>query len=208
MIFECNDLQRALESPELMPEARKHAEGCERCREELAVWNTLSAAAVQLHQEWESPALWPRIESDLRQAQRRPFAVWSWAFATAALMIATVALFQLGSNWQVPSRQTVTQGRTDLLTAETLRELKQSEAAYVRTIEKLNAAAGPALEQSSSPLASVYREKLLLLDSAIAELKANAEGNPYNAYLQTQLASMYREKQSTLEAWLKDAKSN
>ena len=56
------------------------------------------------------------------------------------------------------------------------------------------------------PLAAAYREKLALLDSAIADLDATLQDNRYNAYLQTQLASLHREKQKTLEEWLKDAK--
>jgi len=62
------------------------------------------------------------------------------------------------------------------------------------------------LEQSPSPLAAAYREKLLLLDSSIEELKVNIASNRYNAYLQTQLASLYREKQKTLQDWLENAK--
>jgi hypothetical protein len=68
--------------------------------------------------------------------------------------------------------------------------------------------AGKSIEQSPSPLAGAYREKLLLLDSAIADLKANIETNRYNVYLQNQLASLYREKQKTLQEWLENAKHN
>jgi hypothetical protein len=48
----------------------------------------------------------------------------------------------------------------------------------------------------------------VLLDSAIADLRANVENNRYNVYLQTQLASLYREKQKTLQEWLENAKRN
>jgi hypothetical protein len=54
----------------------------------------------------------------------------------------------------------------------------------------------------------MYREKLSLLDSAIADLKAGVAGNRYNAYLQMQLATLYQEKQKTLEEWLENAKHN
>ena len=62
--------------------------------------------------------------------------------------------------------------------------------------------------KSSSPLAAAYREKLLLLDSEIADLNANVDTNRYNTYLQNQLASLYREKQQTFQEWLKNAKHN
>jgi hypothetical protein len=68
--------------------------------------------------------------------------------------------------------------------------------------------AAQTLEPSPTPLAAAYREKLLVLDSEIAELKAAAANNRYNAYLQTQLAGLYREKQKTLQEWLQNAKHN
>jgi hypothetical protein len=43
-----------------------------------------------------------------------------------------------------------------------------------------------------------YREKLMVLDSAIGELRAQAGENPSNAHLRYQLLAMYREKQDTL----------
>ena len=64
------------------------------------------------------------------------------------------------------------------------------------------------LRASPTPLAAAYREKLALLDSAIADLKANVENNRYNVYLQNQLASLYREKQKTLQEWLENANRN
>jgi hypothetical protein len=123
-----------------------------------------------------------------------------WVLAAAAV-VALAAV--LSRPWE--ARRTEP---TDFLTEEALRSVQQAEGAYARSIEKLSAVAGPGLEQSPSPLAAAYREKLVLLDSAIADLKANVESNRYNVYLQTQLASLYREKQKTLEEWLQNAKQN
>jgi hypothetical protein len=63
-------------------------------------------------------------------------------------------------------------------------------------------------KQSPTPLAASYREKLVVLDSAIADLKDNVAGNQYNVYLQNQLALLYREKQKTLQEWLENEKGN
>ena len=57
-------------------------------------------------------------------------------------------------------------------------------------------------------MAAAYREKLTLLDSGIAELKATVESNRYNTYLRTELASLYRQKQQTLQEWLQNANHN
>ena len=96
----------------------------------------------------------------------------------------------------------------DFLTEETLRQVQQAEAAYAQSIDRLSKVAGASLEQSPTPLAAAYREKLTVLDSAIADLKANIAANRYNVYLQNQLASLYREKQNTLQEWLQNAKRN
>ena len=61
MIFQCDDLERALRSPELMPDARAHAETCERAGRSCTCGRRSRGVAPQLHQEWESPGLWTRI---------------------------------------------------------------------------------------------------------------------------------------------------
>ncbi len=199
MIFQCSDLDRALEHPELMPDARAHAARCPQCSEQLYLWAEISRLGSQLHREWESPELWPRIEARLIPAARKRMApaTWRWAMAAAAVVLLAVALFR---PWRPQSR--------DFLTEEALDQVQRAEAAYAQSIEKLSRVAGPGLEKSPAPLASAYREKLLLLDSEIAEIKAAAENNRYNAYVQTQLASLYREKQKTLQEWLDYAKRN
>jgi len=73
---------------------------------------------------------------------------------------------------------------------------------------RLSALVGPGIDRSPSPLAAVYREKLVLLDSAIADLKATADRNRHNAYLRTELASLYGEKEKTLLEWMNYAKRN
>lgn len=201
MIFQCNDLERALRSPELIPDARAHAERCEQCREQLYLWSELSRLAPQLHEEWESPSLWPRIQADLAAAAppRKVIPMWRWALAAAAVVTLAVTLLM---PWR-PRHAAVSS-----LTEDALREVQTAESAYARSIDKLSAVAGQSLEQSPTPLAAAYREKLVLLDSAIADLKASIETNRYNVYLQTQLASLYREKQKTLQEWLDNAKKN
>jgi hypothetical protein len=201
MIFQCHDLERALGSPELMPDARAHAERCDECRRQLYLWSEIARLAPSLHEDWESPSLWPGIRSGLAAAAppSRRLPVWRWSMAAAALVTVAVALVQ---PWRGKP-----QGR-EFLTDDALHEVQQAESAYARSIEKLSKVAGAGFEQSPSPLADTYREKLALLDSAIADLKANLENNRYNVYLQNQLASLYREKQKTLQEWLENAKHN
>jgi hypothetical protein len=164
----------------------------------------LERLARDLHVEWDSPELWPRIRRTLEGERTLPRAnrTWRLAAAVAALVVLTVALPQM-----IPTRPP-SPPDTGFLTRETLREVERAEAAYARSIEKLSAVSGLSLEKSATPLAAAYREKLAVLDSAIAELKVQMDANRYNNYLRNQLASLYREKQATLEEWLKNAKDN
>jgi hypothetical protein len=198
LILECKDLERALRTPELMPDMRAHAERCVDCRQQLHLWGEISRVAPQLHEEWDSPFLWQRIRANLAaEAPRpRPF-YWRWILAGVLVVAVAAVLLQ-------PKRP----ASRDLLTEHALTDVQQAEAVYVRSIEKLSAVAAKNLDQSSSPVAAAYREKLQVLDSAIAEIRTNVESNQYNTYLRTELASLYRQKQATLQEWLQNANSD
>ena len=201
MTLECGDLERALRTPELMPEMRAHAEGCAACREQLYLWNEISRLAPGLHEEWDSPFLWPRIAAGLATETPRPRAPWwRWALAAAAVIVLAAVLAQP----MLQSWRSARPADRQLLTERAFEEAQAAESAYARSIEKLSAVAAPNLE-GSTPVAAAYREKLALLDSGIAELKATVEGNRYNTYLQMELASLYRQKQQTLQEWIKNA---
>jgi hypothetical protein len=206
MILQCNDLERALRNPELMPEMRAHAQQCQACSRQLYLWSEISRVAPELHQEWDSPTLWPRIRATVETETLSPKAppAWRWVLALAAVALLAVSLLQ---PWR-SNRRLVNPPSGDLLTESALQEVRQTEAAYTRSIAKLSALAASGLQQSPSPLAAAYREKLLLLDSAIADLQANLESNRYNTYLETELASLYKAKQTTLQDWIQNANRN
>ena len=86
-----------------------------------------------------------------------------------------------------------------LLKSGALKEVESAESAYEHAIDKLALQAKPQLENPTTPLLASYHEKLLVLDSAIADLRAQAGMNPSNAQLRYQLLAMYQEKQHTLE---------
>jgi hypothetical protein len=86
-----------------------------------------------------------------------------------------------------------------LLTERALRDVEGAETAYTQSIDALAKLAGARLEDPASPLLSSYREKLVVLDAAIAECRAQIARNRFNAHLRRELLSIYREKQRTLE---------
>jgi anti-sigma factor RsiW len=211
----CADLQAALrgDDPELTEAFARHAEGCPDCRLELALWKEISAAAPSLRKSWASPELEGRIRADLRaeaRAKRRIAPVlWLPLAAAAALVLALGARSWLNPGLRPERREAATAPIVDeaqqrLLTEQALSEVEHAEDAYARSIDALSKLAEPRLRDADSSVLANYREKLLLLDAAIADCRAQAERNRFNAHLRLELLSIYQEKQRTLESLLKE----
>jgi hypothetical protein len=214
----CNDRERIFldGTPEEWAALAAHAAACAACGEEIRAWTNLSVAASELHREWDSTALWPRIEEALKQQSpsndswlHRIFGWWNlglvqWQVAAAALLLVTLTGSAI---WFVTHQRTGRIAHNEaLLKDSAVREVERSETAYERAIDKLDAQARPQLQNSGAPLMANYREKLLVLDSAISDLKSQAGINPANGHLRRQLLAMYQEKQDTLEEILEAKK--
>jgi hypothetical protein len=208
MKFECGDLERAFANPDLMTEAREHLRHCAACRNEYRIWQEISTAAKQLHHAWDSPDLWLRIRRSFEQERplpKRRWAQWAaWTLAAAAAIVVVLAVLgwpQLTS-FKAPANraQPTTASERDFLTEQALRNVEKNEAAYRHSIEELSRLAQPRLEiQTVSPLLASYRERLLMLDSAIQETRSNVAQNRFNVRLQRELADLYLDKQQTLQ---------
>jgi len=200
MKFECKDLERALQVPELLPDAREHAKTCEACRRELWLWGEMSTAAPSLREEWDTPDLWPKIRQALAAQQKaaKPGAVdWRIIAGIAALLVVGASAFVLTR--PRPTSPAAQQQDADFLTEQALKEVEQTEAAYRASIDKLSRLAQPRLVQSDDPATVADREQLLVLDSEITNVRATVSHNRFNARLQTELAVLYRQKQDTLK---------
>ena len=217
MTFTCADLDEALrdQEPEALEAARAHAQTCAPCRESLEIWGEITTAAPGLRQSWESPGLWPRIHQALAvESQRRPAREgrWSWprwrTAAAAAGLVATVGTWLVFRGLTPSPVPAPSSGPEDpqrrLLSERALREVERSEAEYVASIERLARVAEPLLENPSSPLLASYREKVQLLDAAIADCRAEIDRNRFNAHLRRELLSIYQEKQRTLRALMEE----
>lgn len=166
----------------------------------------LTAAARTLHREWDSPELWPAIARAIEESEshqrstsgRRPWIPWA---AAAALVIATAATIVVLRDGLVPETTVVETGGEGerLLSDEALSELEQAEVRYIAAIEALAAKVAPAANAPASPLEANLRERLLIIDGAIAECRAEIERNRFNAHLRRQLLTIYQEKRQTLE---------
>ena len=209
----CNDRERIFEdgAPAEWAGLEAHAAACPLCAEELRAWKSLSVAAKELRDYSDGPSFWPRIERALaeqavRNGQRVEGKSWlsflaslSLAWQTA-LAGALVLVLTISGTWIYIHRMDGT-GDNDksLLKSSALKEVESAESAYERAISKLARETKPQLENPTTPLLANYHEKLLVLDSAIADLRAQAGMNPSNAQLRYQLLAMYQEKQHTLE---------
>jgi hypothetical protein len=211
MNITCSDRDRILEdgTPAEWAALEAHAASCPVCAEEVRAWRSLSVAAEELRDYSDSPSFWPRIaralaqEAAQRAGLRRWFSFlpnislgWQTALAGALILILTVS-----AAWLYIIREPIAPRDNDksLLKSGTLKEVESAETAYERAIDKLAVEAKPQLDNPATPLLANYHEKLLVLDTAIADLRAQAGLNPSNAQLRYQLLAMYQEKQRTLE---------
>jgi hypothetical protein len=218
MNIECKDRDRIFTdgTPAEWAALDQHSLECPACAEELRSWKALSAAAQELRDYTDSPSLWPRIERALAEQAAAKERGWSWlnfgfnvhlgwqvAAAAAMVVILTVgSVWVYRQRWDRGAGPEI--GDKSLLRSSALAEVERSQEAYERAIDKLAAEAKPQIDNPTTPLQQSYREKLLVLDSAIDDLRAQAGLNPSNAHLRQQLLAMYQEKQQTLEDILEE----
>ncbi len=199
--IDCGDRERILreQDPEMLEALDRHAATCAECGEELRLLREIFVAAREMHKEWETPHLWPRIEEALTAPSpwRALFSPWiAWpAFATLAVLVGVLFLYRAPVTVPTDARR--------LLTEQALREVESSEAAYTASIDKLAALASPKIDRKT-PLMASYREKLLLLDAAIADCRAQIAQNRGNPQVRQELLAMYQDKQRTLEAVIRE----
>ncbi|MFY9552556.1 MAG: hypothetical protein WAU32_15525 [Thermoanaerobaculia bacterium] len=219
----CRDLEKALRgnAPELFAAFEEHAESCPACGRELEEWTQISGGAAALKKRWAAPGLWPAIHQALaEQSQRRPetpeagTSVYRlWARLLPGIAIASLFVIATAGLWVFRNsrgREPLTQWQTTknpLLTERAVDEVETAERQYLASIQKLSRLAEPRLASARSPVMLNYREKLALLDSAIADLRSGIEQNRFNTHLRRELLAMYREKQQTLQNLMKEVQS-
>jgi hypothetical protein len=182
-------------SPLAMETAARHAEHCDACAEKLAGWNEIAATAQSMRATWENDLLWPRIERAIR-AERRKSPRWLWQVAAAIVLVVG-----LGATMFYALRNQTRDAAfdRDILRISALDEVERAERSHIAAIDKLENLAEPKLDEAATPLMVSYKEKLMLLDDAIAECETLIEQNRQNAHLRRQLLAMYSEKRQTLQ---------
>lgn len=213
MIVKCEDRERILldGTAEEWAGLEIHGTSCAVCAEEIRAWKALSSAAEELRDYRESPALWTRIVASLveQAGKRRGLAEWwerafawrhvpkVWQPGLAGALVLALAL--TGGYVFVHRNNTPLNASRGFLKDSALAEVERTERDYMKAIDKLASEAKPQLEANNSPLMASYQEKLVVLDSAIDELRVQAGQNPSNAHLRYQLLAMYQAKEATLQ---------
>ena len=212
MNLTCNDRERVFldGTAEEWVALEQHAVGCPVCAEQIRAWKSLSTAAEQLRDYREDLQLWAKIEGSLMKADRRPAGrrgffeklgvlgglALGWQSALAGALVVALAISGV---YVFRQRNSVDVGQGRLLRNSTLAEVERTERDYMKAIDRLAEEAKPELDSPATPLMASYREKLIVLDSAIDELRLEAGRNPSNAHVRYELLAMYQEKQETLE---------
>ena len=179
--------------------AAQHAAGCSACAEKLASWNEISDTARGMQATWKNDMLWPRVERALAAEKRRSHAR-VWQIAAAVLIFAALGAVA----WQARQRVRAREFDNVILRAAAVDQVEAAEKAHLAAIDNLEKVAGPKLDDPSTPLMVSYKEKLMLLDDAIAQCQAAIGRNRQNAHLRRQLLAMVSDKQRTLEEVLRE----
>jgi hypothetical protein len=207
MNIHCSNLDDLLfdATPLSMRTAEEHAATCAACAEKLEAWNDISATAKSMQTSWQNDLLWPRIERALQkeiseEKRRTPLRGFSRIAAVALLTIG------LGSTMWFTMREQVRDAKFNekIIRNSAIDEVEEAERVHVQAIAKLQKVADAKLENTDSPIMVSYKEKLMLLDEAIAECQVNIDRNRQNAHLREQLLAMYSEKQQTLKDVLRE----
>jgi hypothetical protein len=154
------------------------------------------AVAAEHAQTWNNDMLWPRIERAIARDRRRRWSV-VLQIAAALLLFAFIGTVV----WRVQRR---TEFDRRIMTMDAVSEVDRAQQQFVAAIDHLEKIADAKLENPTTPLMVNYKEKLMLLDDAIAECQTNIERNRNNAQLRTQLLAIYSEKQRTLQDVLRE----
>jgi len=176
--------------------AEKHAAQCRSCREKLDDWNDISSTAKSMRATWQNDMLWPRIQRSMRPS-------FGWMRIAAAIVV-TIGI---GSSVWFAAHVRASHDKAfdqAILRTTALDDVERAEKAHVDAIDKLEKLAGPKLDEPQTPILVSYKEKLMLLDDAIAECQTNIDQNRHNAQVRKQLLAMYSEKQRTLQDVLRE----
>ena len=198
MKIECSQFDNLLMEGDAfsMRVAEQHAATCAACAESLRSWNEISTAARGMQTTWDNATLLPRIQRAIANERQRTRSTW-WQIAAAIAIFAGLA----GVMWKT---YRINHEDQFILQSTVLDQVERAEQQHVAAIQQLEKVTYAKLDDPSTPLLVSYKEKLMLLDDAIAQCQTAIDQNRANAHLRKQLLAVYEEKQRTLQDVLRE----
>ncbi len=170
-----------------------HRKSCDSCQKAFLSDQKLMNTALNLNKNLPVPDQWPAIEKKLDRVdrQKRSFKLVRYSLMAAALLfIFTIFYFP----WSKPID--ISQDR--ILDEKALLYVQETEEAYLKALESLQDRAENRLQSSDEQLATLYRQKLDLVDQQITRCRDALDQNPANAHIRRYLLAALETKQNTL----------
>ena len=172
-----------------------HIKSCESCRKAYQVDAQIMDRSKKLNENLAIPDLWPSIEKEIKR--KRPV-ILKFKPRTRLLVTAAATFLIVTTIWLYNSFQT--DSSTDrILSQQALEKVREAEENYQDAIRDLENLAYAQLDETTEPLAQLYRNKLSLIDRQIENCQDALESNPANSHIRNYLISALQDKQKTLE---------
>lgn len=196
-------------SPDREAELRAHLESCRDCRELARDFTSIVREAKGLVSLEPSPAVWPRVAAEVREAlQEAPAAArekrgwlgafwkpagWMYAAAAALILVVVGGLVIRQKPWSTvgPSKERSIEF--------TLAKLQEAQSYYEKAIQSLREAVQSQEGGMEPRLAEVFNRNLTAMDETILACRQIIEQDPDNLTARAYLLTAYREKVNFLE---------
>jgi len=172
-----------------------HMESCEECRKAFQLDAQIMDLSRNLNENLAVPDLWPSIEEDLRG--KKPV-ILKFRSTKRYLLAAAASFLIITAIWIFNSYQNDTSPRR-ILSQQALEKVREAEEKYLDAINQLENLAYYQLDDTTEPLAQLYRNKLSLIDRQIQNCQEALESNPANSHIRQYLMAALQDKQKTLE---------
>ena len=176
-----------------------HIESCDECKkafsDDIKIMNHTKAMSDEL----VVPDLWPSIEENIKKDNP----VILKFKTTKRLLLAAAASFLIITSIWLFNINTSDKPSTRILSEQALQKVIEAESSYMEAIDELENLAYTELEETSEPLAQLYRNKLSLIDRQIQNCKEALETNPANSHIRQYLMAALQDKRETLEEILR-----
>jgi hypothetical protein len=174
---------------------KDHMESCEDCRKAYHVDARIMDRSKKLNDNLEIPDLWPSIENKI---QRKKSVILKFKPKTRLLLTIAATFLIVTTIWLYNSFQKDT-ATERILSQQALEKVREAEENYQDAISDLENLAYAQLDETTEPLAQLYRNKLSLIDRQIHNCRDALDSNPANSHIRNYLIAALQDKQKTLE---------